>query len=127
MKLIEANRDPNVLIKETERYNIHVRLIKVAVNPADPVNKRSENERIQIFSPKEYDMMIKRHSTPDEWVRIGGFHSAAIVHDGRLEPKEDKPVDEVADVVDELVNEKIREAVKKEVKKRNVRRNLVAK
>lgn len=124
MNFIKANRDQNVLIKEIDKYCIHVRLMRVAVDPADPVGKRSEDFRIQIFSEQEWDGMQKRHATPDAWVKIGGYTSAVVVHDGRLEPKEEATEDIETEALQEVVAEKVKEAVKKEKRKQNFRKSL---
>lgn len=124
MNLIKANKDQTVLIKEVDKYCIHVRLRRVAVDPADPVNKRSEDSRVQIFSAQEWESMQKRHSYPDEWVKIGGYVSATVVHDGRLEPKEEVKPDIETEALQEVVAERVKEAVKKERRKQNYRKSL---
>lgn len=125
--MIQANRDPNVFIKEIDKHCIHVRLTKVDVNPADPVRFRSENSIIQVFSAVDFEKMQKRHSNPDEWVKIGGFTSAYVVHDGRLVPQEETVKDEVAEALDQVVSQEVKEAVKREARKRNYRNSLKAK
>lgn len=89
---IEANKEPSVLIKETEKHNIHVLLTRKGFNERDPLATMSEFDVIQIFTPEEFEAMQRRHSKPDEWVKIAGFVSARVVHDGRLETKEEGEV-----------------------------------
>lgn len=126
MNLIKANKDQTVLIKEIDKYCIHVRLKRVAVDPADPVNKQSSDFRIQIFSAQEWESMQKRHSYPDEWVKIGGYVSAVVVHDGRLEPKEEDEKQPVVDHVKDVVNAEVeKELLARQEKKRRVK-NMAA-
>jgi hypothetical protein len=126
MNLIKANRDPNVLIKEIAKYMVHVRLTRVAVNPNDPVNTRSSTDTVQVFTPKEFETMEAQRNSkhPFDWVRVSGYNAAYVVHDGRLEPKEEVIKDEEAEALNEVVKEEVKAAVNKEARKQRIRKSL---
>jgi hypothetical protein len=90
-KMMKANRDENVLIKEISKYNVHVRLEKIAVDPRDPAHP-VKSYKIAVFSPAEFEKMEANTggNHPINWVRVSGFDSAYVVHDGRLLPPEEK-------------------------------------
>ena len=125
MNLIKANRDPNVLIKEIAKYMIHVRLTKIAVDPNNPI-VQSRTEMIQVFTPKEFEVMegYKTAKQSFDWVRVSGFAAAYVVHDGRLEPKEEVVKDEEVEALSEVIEEKVKAAVNKEARKQRIRKSL---
>lgn len=129
MNYIQANRDPNVQIKEIAKHMIHVRLTKVAFDEKDPEGTRSESHTIQVFTPKEFEKMEaqkdpKKTAHPFDWVLVAGFRKAFVVHDGRSVPKEEEKKDEVTDALNEVIKDEVKAAVKKERAKRNIRQNL---
>jgi hypothetical protein len=59
-----------------------------------------------------------------DWVRVSGFAAAYVVHDGRLEPKEEVVKDEEVEALSEVIEEKVKAAVNKEARKQRIRKSL---
>ena len=125
--MIQANKDPNVLIKEISKHCVHVRLTKVAFDDKDPAGTMTQSSVIQVFSPEEFERMegLKTGQYKIDWVKVAGFREARVVHDGRLVAEEpEAPASEVANAVVNEVLKAAKEAASKERKRANVRRNL---
>lgn len=123
--MLQANKDPNVLIKEISKHCVHVRLTKRAFDGKD-LATMSSFDVIQVFTPEEFELMEKRKNAGTlDWVKVSGFAEARVVHDGRLVPAdEEEPETELEKSVTEVVKAAAAEAASKERKKRNVRANL---
>lgn len=131
-KMIKANRDETVLIKEAAKYHIHVRLSTTNFNPNDPTIQ-STRSVIQVYTPEEYKKMeaMRNGKHPMIWYRVAGFKEAKVVHDGRLVPKEKAPEESPPqDVLDEKVKAEIKkqtnEAIDKKRKVANVKKSFAS-
>ncbi len=87
-KLLKANQDESVFIKESDRFGIHVRLTRLSVNPKDPLNI-NRVEQIKCFPVATFEKLeaMRYQKNPLVWYVAGGFKELKIVHDGRLELK----------------------------------------
>jgi hypothetical protein len=90
---MKANLDESVTIKEIDQFAIHVKLTKISVSPKDPLHP-STSTVVKCFPVKTFEIMeaMRYARNPIVWYRAGGFDEARIVHDGRLESKEETPV-----------------------------------
>ena len=57
-KMIPANKDPEILIKEKDRFSWHVLLIRKTVNPRNP-REVWEDSFVQIFDTKNFDRIFR--------------------------------------------------------------------
>jgi hypothetical protein len=119
-KKIPANIEAGVLIKEIDKYAIHVRLTKLTMNPKDPLNI-GRSDLIRCFPIATFEKMeaMRYQKSPLVWYVAGGFKEAKIVHDGRLEEKPEvvKPTES------ELEAKKVKDA---ELRKQKRLQNLAA-
>lgn len=125
-KMIPANRDSSVMIREDAKYCIHVRLLKTNYDPNNPRNQ-SMRSFIQVFTVQEFEKneAQKYAKQAFNWVTVSGFDEAYIVHDGRLVAKEEKPEETKEEkIVADAIKAVVKEAVKKERRKTNVRKAL---
>lgn len=85
-KLISANIEKDVFIKESDKNGIHVRLTKLSVNPKDPLNI-NRAEQVKCFSVQTFEKLeaMRYAKSPVIWYVAGGFKEMKVVHDGRLE------------------------------------------
>ena len=87
-KMIQANKDPNILIKETDQEFVHVKLTKKTVVPGQEQYPRTDFE-VKCFKPEVYKKMISFKATFGiDWVRASGFVEAIIIHDPELWAKQ---------------------------------------
>lgn len=114
-ELISANIEKDVLIKESDKNCIHVRLEKITITPGRE-KYPSTSTQIKCFTIATFEKLeaMRYAKSPTIWYRNGGFDSIKIVHDGRLE---DVPVQK-AQTLEEV------EAAKREKRKLDMIKNL---
>ena len=85
-KMITANKDPNIMIKETDRDFIHVKLTKKTVIPGREIEPRVDYE-VKCYKPEVFEKMeaLRHAKQPIVWYRAGGFAEAIVVHDPKLQ------------------------------------------
>ena len=76
---MQANKDPKIQIKETDKYSYHVLLTRRTGTVHNPVTYRD----VQIYSGKDFALLNK--SVDDQGINITGYHEMRIVHDPVLQ------------------------------------------
>jgi protein tyrosine/serine phosphatase len=101
VKNFQANKDPNVLIKESDKYLWHVEQSRVDIHPRDPRNIRTTT-RIAIYRDKDF----RRIFETEKWyknskIKIKTLKPACliagqvrIVHDPHLQKQMDAEASE---------------------------------
>jgi len=87
-KLIPANKDRTVLIKEEDQNCFHVRCERVTILPGDPLHP-VRNSWIQVFDVATWLKFEKLGTgrNPVDWKKASLVNSAVVVHDPRLNTK----------------------------------------
>lgn len=109
-KLIPANLETSVLIKESDQYCYHVRLTRIAINPDDPSHP-SVSKDIKCFTKETFEKMeaLRNAKSPIIWYRAGGYDECKVVHDPNLlPPPEVKELSEEEKLTKEKAAEKIK-------------------
>ncbi len=81
-RLVPANRDSSVLIKECDVHNVHVRLHRLTLLPSDPF-RPIHNQWIQQFElPTWLKMQSLKNDPrmPVDWCKASLVNSFEIVH-----------------------------------------------
>jgi hypothetical protein len=93
-KMIPANKDNSIMIKENDRYCYHVKLERRAVRPGNEQYPEISHH-VKCFKKDVYEKMeaLNRGRNPINWVRAGGFVAAKVIHDPNLEEKEPERID----------------------------------
>lgn len=88
-KMIQANKDPDILIKETDQEFVHVKLTKKTVIPGRETEPRVDYE-VKCYKPDVFKKMedLRYAAQPIIWYRAGGFVEAVVVHDPKLWAKQ---------------------------------------
>jgi len=95
---MQANKDPKIQIKETDKYSYHVlltRKVGTALNP-------TVYNDVQIYSGKDFALMNK--SIDSQGINITGYHEMRVVHDPVLQ-REIEAKDAAAKVAAEKAKE----------------------
>jgi len=97
-KMIQANKDPDILIKETDQEFVHVKLTKKTVIPGRETEPRVDYE-VKCFKPDVFKKMedLRYAAQPIIWYRAGGFTEAIVVHDPKLWAKQKAEADKKAE------------------------------
>lgn len=87
--MIPANKDPEILIKESDQEFIHVKLTKRTVIPGKEQYPRIDYE-VKCFKPDVFKKLedLRYAAQPIVWYRAGGFSEAIVVHDPELWAKQ---------------------------------------
>lgn len=90
-KMIPANKDGKILIKETDQYYYHVKLQRRAINPNNAAYPNI-TEIVQIFPKEEFEVLenLRNAKQPVVWFHAAGFSEAVVVHDPTLLPPPEK-------------------------------------
>ena len=88
-KMIPANKDPEILIKESDQEFVHVKLTKRTVIPGKEQYPRIDYE-VKCFKPDVFKKLedLRYAAQPIVWYRAGGFSEAIVVHDPELWAKQ---------------------------------------
>lgn len=140
-KMISANKDPNILIKESDQEFIHVKLTKRTVIPGKEQYPRIDYE-VKCYKPDVFKKLeaLRYAAQPIIWYRAGGFSEAIVVHDPELWAKqrlekeeaekkaeEDRRIKEIADLEKrdkEAADKKRKEFEAKEKEKKRIAAEL---
>jgi hypothetical protein len=92
-KMIPANKDSSVMIKEIDRYCYHVKLERRDIRPGQE-QYPSIKHFVKCFKKDVFEKMeaLRHAKNPTIWYRAGGFVSAIVIHDPNLEGKEPERV-----------------------------------
>lgn len=124
-KMITANKDPNIMIKETDRDFIHVKLTKKTVIPGREIEPRVDYE-VKCYKPEVFEKMeaLRHAKQPIVWYRAGGFAEAIVVHDPKLqEEKKEADLKEKNEAEDKVK----KEARAKRDQARKTKKNIASK
>jgi len=100
-KFMQANRDPSVKIKLIDGLAVHVRLERRTVIPGKeqyPI----VTHVVKCYQKEVFDKLeaLRNAPQPIDWVHVGGFSSATVVHDpDRLTDKEREEIQAYKDEV----------------------------
>ena len=81
-KLIPANRDSSVLIKESDAHCVHVRLHRLTLLPSDPF-RPIHNSWVQCFELQTWLKMQSLKNDPRmpvDWTKAALVNSFEVVH-----------------------------------------------
>ena len=83
-EMIKANLDPDELIKEIDKFAIHVRLTRITTIPGRKIP--SVSNQVKCYTVRTFEAMeaMRNSRQPIVWYKAGGFDEARIIHDGRL-------------------------------------------
>ena len=107
-KMIQANKDPNILIKETDQEFVHVKLTKRTVIPGKEQFPRVDYE-VKCYKPDVFKKMedLRYAAQPIIWYRAGGFTEAIVVHDPKLWTKQKREKEEAENEAEKKEKERI--------------------
>jgi len=107
-KMIPANKDPNILIKETDQEFVHVKLTKKTVIPGRETEPRVDYE-VKCYKPDVFKKMedLRYAAQPIIWYRAGGFVEAIVVHDPELWAKRKREKEEAESEAEKKEKERI--------------------
>ena len=108
-KMIQANKDPDILIKETDQEFVHVKLTKVTVIPGKEQFPRTDFE-VKCYKPEVFKKLEDlRYDTksPMVWYKIGGFTEAIVIHDPVLWAKQKREKTEAESEAEKKEKERI--------------------
>jgi hypothetical protein len=88
-KMIPANKDSTIMIKEIDQYFYHVKLTKRTIIPGKEQYPQVTFD-IRCYKPDVFQKMeaLRYAKQPIIWYRAGGFTDAIVVHDPILFEKE---------------------------------------
>jgi len=127
-KMIPANKDPDILIKETDQEFVHVMLTKKTVIPGKEQFPRVDYE-VKCYKPDVFKKMedLRYAAQPIIWYRAGGFVEAIVVHDPALWAKQKKAEAEKAKEKTEVDLKEKEEANKKAAEAKKVVKSEIRK
>jgi hypothetical protein len=81
-KMIPANKDSSILIKEVDQFFYHVKLTKVTVIPGKEQFPKVDYE-VKCYKQDVFKKLeaLRYAAQPIIWYRAGGFTEAIVVHD----------------------------------------------
>ena len=122
-KMIPANKDPEILIKETDQDFVHVKLTKKTVIPRRETDPSVDYE-VKCYIPEVFEKMEALRYTKQHivWYRAGGFTEAIVVHDPKLRERQKAEADKKIEADLKEKNEATKEARAKRDQTRRIQR-----